>query len=96
MVVPRLWGTRKSLCLLALSLLLLGSSILPRAALGHVTAAPAAAPAQPTTTGGRAPSSSYLDAYGKYSAVADRLAQLLEAEEPLQPEHVERLAAAVK
>lgn len=37
---------------------------------------------------------SYLEAYGKYTAVADRLAQLLEAEEPLQPEHVQRLAVA--
>jgi hypothetical protein len=39
---------------------------------------------------------SYLDAYGKYSAVADRLAQLLEAEEPLSAQDVERLALAFR
>lgn len=42
------------------------------------------------------PSASYIDAYGQHSSLAARLAQLIEAEEPLLPGDVARLAAAVK
>jgi len=40
----------------------------------------------------------YLDEYGQwpYLSLADRLAELVEAQEPLHPEDVARLAAAVK
>ena len=41
-------------------------------------------------------SASYIDTYGQHSTLAVRLAELVEAEEPLQPEDVARLAAAVK
>jgi hypothetical protein len=41
-------------------------------------------------------SASYIDAYGQHSTLAARLAELVEAEEPLNPEDVARLAAAVK
>lgn len=41
-------------------------------------------------------SASYLETYGKHNTLAARLAELVEAEEPLNPEDVERLAAAVK
>lgn len=39
---------------------------------------------------------SYIDAHGQHSTLAARLAELVEAEEPLNPEDVARLAAAVK
>lgn len=42
------------------------------------------------------PSASYIDAYGQHNTLAARLAQLIEAEEPLLPADVARLAAAVK
>jgi hypothetical protein len=41
-------------------------------------------------------SGSYIEAHSKHSTLAARLAELVEAEEPLNPEDVARLAAAVK
>jgi hypothetical protein len=41
-------------------------------------------------------SASYIDTFGKQNTLAARLAELVEAEEPLNPGDVERLAAAVK
>lgn len=43
-----------------------------------------------------APSESYLDAFGKYSAVADRLAELVGAEEPLAATDIAQIAAGIK
>jgi hypothetical protein len=40
--------------------------------------------------------SSYIKAFGQHSTLAVRLAELIEAEEPLAPADVARLAAAVK
>lgn len=41
-------------------------------------------------------SASYIEAHGRHSTLAARLAELVEAEEPLNPADVARLAAAVK
>lgn len=43
-----------------------------------------------------ASTASYIEAHGQQHSLAVRLAELIEAEEPLQPKDVARLAAAVK
>lgn len=87
MILTRCSWAAKCCCFLSVLLLTVGSPQLLSSAHHHEQQQQQEAGSKP---------SSYIDAYGQHSTLAARLAELVEAEEPLQPEDVARLAAAVK